>query len=824
MRFTNWYRGLEPSVSTYRAQIVLFALVAGLIVGPHFDLIILGGVAVVAALLPARKVGCIAAVAVLAGGLIADARTNAWTPRKLDDKHGQAITANVVVLTPFRERQNGRLSARVRIADGAVVVLRVRKLHPLPAVGAVLRVQGRILDLDITEQFQELKGAQALLEAYACRNTQTTRAGPFAMLDRVRIRAQEGLTRSLAPQESALVHGMVLGQPERISAEVRSNFQRSGLSHLIAVSGLSVMLLSALTSFLAAAVGLGLRGRLITTLIVVIIYIPLAGSGPSIQRAGIMGAIGFLATLASRPNSRWYALGFAAAATLIINPRASLDPSWQLSFASVIGLFTLMPGCEKWLRDRHVPGPIAEAGAMTFSATLATAPLVAFCFKQVSLASIPVNIAAVPAVAPLMWLGMLSSALAQISTALVVPLNAVNAWLLGYIELIAHVGARLPFGVFSFGLSKLELVGVYILGGLIVYALTLRGRSLLRRKYWSARDRFVWFERGCVLLGRRPAVSIAVALTVAGTSIGGVWVLFDTHENVSPPKPGELIVSFLDIGQGDATLFQHHGTTVLVDTGPPDGPIMQRLQELGVKRLDALMLTHAESDHEGAALEVIRKYHPRVIVDGGAGWDSPVQRFLERSTATDVQRVGGDGTRNTPVASTTKEMRRIDPERGMTIRIGEMRFSVLWPLKRPRFPPNRKRFSPNNSALVTIVSVGDFKMFMPADAESHITNHLPVQRVDVIKVAHHGSKDPGLPMLLRKLKPRIAGIEVGRHNSYGHPTPTTLAALKAVGEVVRTDRDGTVRLHVHQNKMRLEKLGVKPFKRVGALPRATRSR
>ena len=86
------------------------------------------------------------------------------------------------------------------------------------------------------------------------------------------------------------------------------------------------------------------------------------------------------------------------------------------------------------------------------------------------------------------------------------------------------------------------------------------------------------------------------------------------------PAPDELAVSFLDIGQGDATLIQLGATSVLVDTGPPDGPILKRLGEAHVKRLDALFLTHAEADHEGAAPAVIRAYAPRLVVDGGAGW------------------------------------------------------------------------------------------------------------------------------------------------------------------------------------------------------------
>ena len=108
--------------------------------------------------------------------------------------------------------------------------------------------------------------------------------------------------------------------------------------------------------------------------------------------------------------------------------------------------------------------------------------------------------------------------------------------------------------------------------------------------------------------------------------------------------------------------------------------------------------------------------------------------------------------------------------------------------------------------MVALASVGSFDVLLPADAESGVTGPLELPDVDVLKVAHHGSDDPGLPALLARTKPEFAAIEVGRENTYGHPTADTLAALKAaVPTVVRTDRDGTVRLRVSGNSERIER-------------------
>ena len=521
-----------------------------------------------------------------------------------------------------------------------------------------------------------------------------------------------------------------------------------------------MILLATLVLGLAALGGVGLRGRLLAALALVAIYVPLAGGGPSIQRAGVMGGAGLVAALAGRPSSRWYALGLAAAATLALNPRASGEPGWQLSFAAVVGLLALVPGLREALRRRRVPGPVADAGAVAFAATVATAPLMALHFEQVSLASLPANLLAAPAVAPIMWLGMLAAAVAQVSPALCGPLNALNSFLLAFVEWVAHVAA----------MPRAASVPARIGGplGLALAYLSLAGLVLATRSAWRRRPRRPGARRGVTA-----TLGAAAVLTVAFLAHG------DSARSRAP-APGELVVSFLDVGQGDATLLQRDGAAVLVDTGPPDGPILLRLAEAGVKRLDVLLITHAQADHEGAALEVVRALRPRLVLDGGAGWPTAVQREIATAGA-----------------------RAVGAHAGQVLALGGMRLSLLWPpAPGPGWVPAG---DPNLRAVVALVQVGEFDLLLPADAESEVTAALALPRVEALKVAHHGSADPGLPSELARLRPSFAAIEVGRRNTYGHPTASTLAALHGVPTVVRTDRDGTVRLRVRGRGMRVQR-------------------
>jgi competence protein ComEC len=270
---------------------------------------------------------------------------------------------------------------------------------------------------------------------------------------------------------------------------------------------------------------------------------------------------------------------------------------------------------------------------------------------------------------------------------------------------------------------------------------------------------------------RTRAVAIALAVSAAAAAAA------HAQRGAPPPPPGVLRITFLDVGQGDATLIELDGTAVLVDTGVPEGPILSRLQEAGVERLDALMLTHAEHDHEGAAPQVIERYRPALVVDGGAGWPSPIQRAL----AAGRTRVHA-------------------PQQGETITLGRLTFRVLWPPRRP--PGWRATGDPNDHALVTRLEAEGVSALLTADAESHVLLPLRPQSADILKVSHHGSADDGLPTLLAQIRPRLAAIEVGAENPYGHPAPSTLKALADAGVgVIRTDVDGTTAIHADDGRV-----------------------
>jgi competence protein ComEC len=765
----------------------LLAVVAGLLAGslPRVAAVVLAVAAGIAALgggmLAQRRLAeqaglaVVLALLVLLAAALAGARLAATSGARLAALSGEAVRAEAVVLEPVRDRGGGPAVARVELRTGAargeVAVMRVRAAQfgaGWPEVGEIVTIAGRVAPLGRYDAYQRARGAARAIDVGALERTGRRRGGLMGVVDTARRRAEAGLDRGLRPDGAALMRGMVLGQDERLEPEVKTDFQQSGLAHLLAASGANVMLLATLVIGLATLAGLPLRLRLGAAMVLVALYVPLAGGGPSIQRAGVMGAAGLVAGLAGRPSSRWYAFGLSAAVTLVLNPRSPADAGWQLSFAAVLALLALAPALRGSL-VRRLPGPVADAVAITIAATLGTAPLIATHFEQLSLASLPANLAVAPAVAPIMWLGMLAAALAQASPALAAPVAGLASPLLTIVGAVAHAAGSAPFGVLPVRLQSPGSVGAAV-------AATAAAAAALRAACLRDAER--------PLRPRSPVRVRPALLAVAGLLVPAAVGIAAHRRGAPPVVPGEVVVSFLDIGQGDATLIQHGGASILVDTGPPEGQIVRRLREAGVSRLDVLVLTHAQLDHEGAGLAVVRAFAPRLLIDGGAGWPTTVQHGL-------------------PAAMRAEHTRELDARAGEQIALAGIRLRVLWP---PAPPPGwRPSGDPNNRAVVALVRVGTFDLLLTADAESDITGPLHLPPVDALKVAHHGSADPGLPALLQRLRPSVAAIEVGRHNDYGHPTASTLAALRVVPNVIRTDQDGTVRLRVSGETMRLEK-------------------
>lgn len=597
----------------------------------------------------------------------------------------------------------------------------------------------------------------------------------LAQSGEIRARAEAGLGRGMPPREAELARGFVLGDDAGIDERTKEDFRRSGLSHLLAVSGENVTLLALLAMPLLGALGIGLRERLVWLIGLIAVYVPLAGAGPSIQRAAVMGVAGLVATLAGRRASRLYALALAFAVTLAVDPGVAADVGWQLSFAAVLGILLLAAPLRDALSARLGAGPwrraLAEGIAVTVAATLATAPLIAFHFETLSTTTLVANVLAMPAVPPAMWLGMVGAAAAQVPGIPLEAINGLDALLLAYIAQVASWCAGPGWAEVHVHLGAAGLAASYLCLA-AVFALVPWLRR--RRRLAAARrggEALVGARRGRAPSGSAAALIAALALTAL------VATAFGAGGGGSTPGPvGELRIEVLDVGQGDAILLQPaDAAAVLVDGGPPGDGLAGKLETAGVHRLGAAVITHDQSDHAAGIEELLGDFPVARLVYGRLG---RVALGMARTAGVTPAQVAAGGE----------------------VRSGSLRLEVLWPPEALLSEPTPGA-DPNQLALVILVRWRDFSMLLCADAEAEA---VPVDPgpVDVLKVAHHGSDDAGLGALLDRTRPRLAVISVGAGNSYGHPTAGTLATLAQHGvRTLRTDRDGNVAIEVSRDRI-----------------------
>src|SRR4051794_14070986 len=324
---------LIATVRGHPRHVVLGAIVAGLLLAPLGPVGVLPAAAAIGAVGGRSRLAPVAAAALVAGALVSTIRLAALDAGPLAAMDGRAVTVRAIVVEPVRERPFGPAVARARLLDGPAAgeqaVLRIGAYAhsgAWPQVGDEVLVRGRVAPLGRFDAYQRRRNAHAAIVAYRVTPTGARRGGLAGALDSVRRRAERGLASGLAPPESALLRGMVLGEDERLSQAARDDFQRSGLAHILAVSGSNVMLLAALVLAACALTGVPLRARLLLSAAAIAVYVPLTGGGPSIQRAGVMGIAGLAAALAGRPPPRWNRPGPPAAATPGPNPRGPAGP------------------------------------------------------------------------------------------------------------------------------------------------------------------------------------------------------------------------------------------------------------------------------------------------------------------------------------------------------------------------------------------------------------------------------------------------------------------------------------------------------------------
>lgn len=574
---------------------------------------------------------------------------------------------------------------------------------------------------------------------------------PFTWIERKRERLRERILLALDGRGYAgVIVALTIGDQQAVPESQWRVFNRTGISHLISISGLHITVfasvvglvvlylvrfLTAITSRVPARKLAVLAGALAAAG-----YTLLAGAEVPAQRTFVMLTVAAASLWAARPAGASVVWLWALAIVLVIDPWASVAPGFWLSFGAVglllyAGSRRMAPNTPRRARSR-IAASLREGAHAQWVVTLGLVPMTLALFQQVSLVSPMANVIAIPVVT----FGVVSLALSGIVLPfdfLFIGAHAVFAQLMRYLEWLSHW----PDAT------------------------------------WQQHAPLEW----AVVAGVCGTLWLLAPRGVPGRPLGVVWLLPMFVVAPLPPEHGAFRLTVLDVGQGLATVVRTRNHALLFDAGPRYGEtsdagariVAPNLRAIGVQRLDLMVVSHADSDHSGGALSVLDVVPTRGLTSS-LRENHPIVQRIGRSSASRCfagQHWQWDG----------------------------VQFEVLWPRASDYDDATIKTNDMScviriRSTYGTALLTGDIEA---RDEQSLLDSGLDV-RADIIVVPHHGSRTSSTVPFVAAVGPRIAVFTPGYRNRFGHPRPEVVARYRAMGAaILRSDADGAVELDVN---------------------------
>ena len=541
----------------------------------------------------------------------------------------------------------------------------------------------------------------------------------------------------------ALIPGMVLGDTAKQSAEFKIAMKRSGLMHLVAVSGANFAIVSSFVLWCMQFIFRRMKLRLSATAIALLCFIALVRPSPSVLRAVAMAAVLLIAQGTNRGRDSLPALGFAIGAVVVGDPWQARDAGFALSVMATAGLLLFSPViAEKF--SRLMPEKLAQALAPPTAAIVFCSPVLVSLSGYLSPISILANLLAAPAVGPITILGFIAALISPFAPFI----STLFIWLIrfpaGFIAAVATWSAQFPVLTLRTGSIGFLIVGIFTL--------------------------MLWLFKK-----HMKSISICTLVLILALTWMQRW------------PAGDWQVANCDIGQGDSMVLNlGNHRAILIDTGPD--PVLEDrcLKALGVDEISLLILSHFHADHVGGISGAIKN---RVVT---TAWiSSNAEPILESAH----------------VFSLLSDTQIVVPQRGFIAQVGQYTIRVLWPASGTHsfasMPGEGSAI--NNSSIAILIASSELTIFAAGDLEPPAQHELigDVTPVDIYKVCHHGSRYQDAE-LMNALHPQVAVISVGAKNLYGHPAIQTIDALARLGaRIVRTDISGSISIIAKEHRLKI---------------------
>lgn len=704
---------------------------------------------------------------------------------------------HIVATTLFNDGIAQAVHGEVRLTTG------IRQRY---AYGQPVRVQGRLVTPPEFTDFSyrdylARKGIYSLL--YNARLEPLTAplvGNPLLRtLYAVRARGEALLNRLLPEPYAALVNGMLLGIEAGIPDQLYDQFNLTGVSHTIVISGSNISILAGVLLTIGQKLW-GRRRALWPTLLGIACYALLVGGDAAVLRAAVMGGLFVTATALARRSTAIVSLAAAGWALTLLNPLTLWDVGFQLSSAATAGLILFNPGltaffAQHWSgKQAPIPadgepraitrqlqtgvyGLLQEGLLVTIAANITTLPLVLYYFGRLSVVSLLTNVAVAPVQPLIMLWGSLAvllgvSGLTWLAWLLLLVPWVSLAWTVAVVQWTAALpGASVTITNYQLGHLLLTYAGIALCYGLGQVRIGLHTGLTWLRTHWPTQ-----------FLGWSAAGGLGIAAIV-------LWAA------VLAQPDGRLHLYFLDIGQGDGILIQTpSGRQVLIDGGASP---QQLFSQLGAvmpfwdRSLDLVVLTNPDKDHMDAQAQTPARFQTTTALETKASQANP---------DADLWRA------NMTAAGVTVTVQH----QGGWFDLGDgVALWVLWPPPEPFLAAKAsdEQLFDNENSLVMKLVYGDFSVLLTGDAglpaESALLAAGAPLTATVLKVGHHGSKGSSSAPFVQSVNPWVAVIQSGADNSYGHPHPETLARL-ADRLVLRNDLQGRLHLSSDGQQMWIE--------------------
>jgi competence protein ComEC len=549
------------------------------------------------------------------------------------------------------------------------------------------------------------------------------------------------------PDAKALVGGLAIGERDLLSPEMAENMKTLSLTHLVAVSGANLAIVMGVVYLLTAACALSRNTRFVTALLVMVVYVLVVGPESSVLRSATMATFVVIGLWLGRGTKPIISLAWAVIFLLAIDPGLATDFGFSLSALATVGLLTMALPIYNWL-SRYMPRLIAIGIAASFSAQLATTPVLLMLQPSIPIYSVLANLIVEPVVAPVTVLGILALILAYplpVLSSAVSYVASLGTW---WITLVATEVSGWPAARVHFVAGP---VGVALASLIVLLSLGLYQKRLSK------------YRTGI-------AASLVGIMLFSASWSSADQIRFQVFD-------GEWDVVNCDVGQGDALVVRSQGVVALIDVGREPEPIDKCLDNLQVTKIDLLVITHFDADHAGGIYGALNNRYVKTAIISGFADNRPLVSLVE-----------------TALAQSKVEV--LTGFAGMGGKLGELKWRVLAPTAKATEAKDSNDASVIVSftgagygllALGDLGGVGQTRLMRNAGGVLNELSGMPL----LLKVAHHGSADQSTE-LFRLLSADIAIFSVGQ-NPYGHPTKKALdqAALSG-SRIVRTDQLGSI--------------------------------